>query len=74
MGDLTANNLPSQYCADDSKCNHQPATADSCYLSTSTLWGWEGRVEQPCTFPSGVTLYYTLPADAWSKPPYTKVG
>lgn len=63
-----------QYCPDDSNCNHQPSSDNQCFLSTNGFFTWEGRANQGCAFTSGVTYYYTLPANAHSYPAFTKVG
>ncbi|KAI9150340.1 hypothetical protein HJFPF1_10102 [Paramyrothecium foliicola] len=62
------------YCPDDSNCNHQPSSDNQCFMTTSSLYTWEGRTNAGCAFTSGVTFRFTLPANAKTRPLYSAVG
>ncbi|KAG7285204.1 hypothetical protein NEMBOFW57_009825 [Staphylotrichum longicolle] len=68
------------YCANDADCSslgYNIPSNDACVKSVSGTSGqyhiWEGG-PQSCTFPSGVTFSWNIPANAQSQADYTSVG
>ncbi|KAI7773069.1 hypothetical protein LA080_012005 [Diaporthe eres] len=73
---LAATALAVPFVAEDFtyNCNFQPSSDNQCFLSTKGLFTWEGRSNQGCAFTSGITYYYSLPANAQSYANFAKVG
>ncbi|KAH6650438.1 hypothetical protein F5144DRAFT_588917 [Chaetomium tenue] len=68
------------YCANDADCsrlNYLIPDQDTCIVSTSStpesFHTWEGG-QQSCTFPTGVTFNWNIPANAQSQADFSSVG
>ncbi|KAK4141366.1 uncharacterized protein C8A04DRAFT_31118 [Dichotomopilus funicola] len=68
------------YCENDADCSslgYVIPSNDRCIVSTSTtpdsFHTWEGG-PQNCTFPTGITFGWNIPANAQSKPDFSSVG